>query len=79
MVMEETGKFVVGDMVTADGYKAGRVTKSQYKSAQAMQYERVKARLAGEVRERGWFYQIRGGGFPEDRWFKESTLKFADY
>jgi hypothetical protein len=69
------GKFVVGDLVTAQDYKIGRVIAATFQSAIALNKIIGKVRLAGESMPR-WFYRVRGGGFDDAEWLREESLAF---
>lgn len=78
MERDGKGRFVEGDLVTADGKGVGRVYKSEYTTPKSLDQAISKVRLAGDVTKMQWFYKVRGGGFNENQWLRERTLKFAD-
>ena len=69
-------KFVVNDLVTADGRGIGRISAVRYITP--VEIDRMgDARLAGDIFDPAWYYQINGGGFAASQWYKESTLFYA--
>lgn len=74
----EDGKFVVHDLVTAPGYKVGRIVAATFQSAIALDKVTAKVRIAGESIPR-WFYRVKGGGFDEKEWLREDTLIPIEY